>query len=65
MYIFNVFFELFFTFCCLSIFISLFELYYVSKGLNEKNIKIKSLIRIISFFSVFFILFSLFKFYTN
>lgn len=39
MYIFNVFSELFFVFCCLSIFISLFELYYVSKGLNEKNIK--------------------------
>lgn len=65
MYIFNVFSELFFVFCCLSIFISLFELYYVSKGYDEKNIKKKSLIRIILFFSLFFILFSLVKFYIN
>ncbi len=65
MYILSIFSELFFTVCCLSIFISLFELYYVSKGYDEKNIKKKSLIRIILFFSVFFILFYLVKLFVN
>ncbi|EJF81548.1 hypothetical protein MCQ_00246 [Candidatus Bartonella washoeensis Sb944nv] len=65
MYILNIINELFLLVCFLSIFIYLFELYYKSKGCNEKNIKIKSLIRIISFFILFFILFSLFKFYIN
>ncbi len=37
--IFNIFSELFFVICCLSVFISLFELYYKSKCYIKKDIK--------------------------
>lgn len=63
MNIFNTIVELFVSICCLSLFISLFELYYRSKGYSKNDLNKKSLIRVISFFILFFILFYYIKFY--